>query len=337
MARIVDHQPETLFAFDSRDYQEFPKRFRGDREQEYYAGSCWAEFAQNMNAQAQRKRVGAASIIRLNSLCKIYFRRTWQDIRDDGTDLAILWFVRQGGLKFSNQHGMVVVCPGDFLLTRSTQPFFIECGPHDEQQGEVLHVTVPTHVLRQLLEADFSTPSIHLQKGAAELVIAENIFDDLFHNESGLAEESAHVLVETAFRLIGNAVCKKGDDRTVRRSIADARLDDILRFIEIHLADPRLSVPMVSKGCAISPRYIAFLLRMRGTTYSQTVWKLRLEKARDWLVASDSHEISITEISYGVGFKSPAHFSRMFKKVFGANPRDYREAWRREAETLDFS
>ena len=50
----------------------------------------------------------------------------------------------------------------------------------------------------------------------------------------------------------------------------------------------------------------------------------RLEKARNWLSASDPRDISISEIAYGVGFKSPAHFSRMFKRVFKVNPREFR-------------
>jgi AraC-like DNA-binding protein len=36
--------------------------------------------------------------------------------------------------------------------------------------------------------------------------------------------------------------------------------------------------------------------------------------------------VSISEIAYSVGFKSPAHFSRMFKRVFDMNPREYRAA-----------
>jgi AraC-like DNA-binding protein len=81
---------------------------------------------------------------------------------------------------------------------------------------------------------------------------------------------------------------------------------------------------MVAKGCGISPRYLSFLLRLKGTSFSELVWEQRLEKARNWLSSSDPRDISISEIAYGVGFKSPAHFSRMFKRVFKVNPREFR-------------
>jgi hypothetical protein len=32
---------ETLFSFDRRNFQECQKKFRGDREQEYYRGDFW--------------------------------------------------------------------------------------------------------------------------------------------------------------------------------------------------------------------------------------------------------------------------------------------------------
>jgi AraC-like DNA-binding protein len=46
--------------------------------------------------------------------------------------------------------------------------------------------------------------------------------------------------------------------------------------------------------------------------------------ASRWLASSDPGSISIAEIAFRVGFKSPAHFSRMFKRVFKQGPREYR-------------
>ena len=132
------------------------------------------------------------------------------------------------------------------------------------------------------------------------------------------------LLVETALTLIGNAVRASEEAQLARQTIADRRLQDVLRFIEVHLSDPQLSTAMVAKGCGISPRYLSFLLRLKGTSFSELVWEQRLEKAKSWLSASDPRDISISEIAYGVGFKSPAHFSRMFKRVFKVNPREFR-------------
>ena len=111
-------------------------------------------------------------------------------------------------------------------------------------------------------------------------------------------------------------------DAEIRRTLG--RFSNDVRRIEVHLSDPQLSTAMVAKGCGISPRYLSFLLRLRETSFSELVWEQRLAKARAWLSSSDPRDIAISEIAYGVGFKSPAHFSRMFKRVFGLNPREYR-------------
>ena len=112
----------------------------------------------------------------------------------------------------------------------------------------------------------------------------------------------------------------------VRQTVSDKRLQDVLRFIEVHLSDSKLSIATVAKGCGISPRYLSFLLKLHGTPFSTLVWDKRLKMASGWLTQSKPSEISVSEIAYRVGFKSPAHFSRMFKRVYGMTPCEYRAA-----------
>ncbi len=314
---------ETLFSFDRRNFQDCQDKFRGDREQEYYRGDFWIEDASNIEVRSERKAVGPISIIRQRSATNLFFRRTRQHIREDATDLSILWFVKHGKLAFSNQCGNKIAQPGDFVITRSMSPFFIECQIDKDSVQELLHVTVPTHILRRHIQQDFST-GLFMPAKRPELAIAENILTDVFEDDGALGEEAARLLVETAFTIIGMAVRSSDEATPARQTIADRRLQDVLRFIEVHLSDPQLSTAMVAKGCGISPRYLSFLLRLKGTSFSELVWEQRLEKAKDWLSNSDPREISISEIAYGVGFKSPAHFSRMFKRVFKLNPREFR-------------
>ena len=49
-------------------------------------------------------------------------------------------------------------------------------------------------------------------------------------------------------------------------------------------------------------------------------------KARDGLVAPNTRSEPINQIAYMCGFKSAAHFSRMFRSAYGCSPRDYRDA-----------
>ena len=139
-----------------------------------------------------------------------------------------------------------------------------------------------------------------------------------------MSEESAQLLLESALTVLGRAIHDSDTGVPARQTVSSRRLQDVLRYIEVHLSDPNLSTTMVARGCGISPRYLSFLLRLHGTSFSTLVWEQRLQKAKNWLCSTKAHEVSISEVAYSMGFKSPAHFSRMFKRVFNVNPREYR-------------
>jgi AraC-like DNA-binding protein len=313
---------ETLFSFDRRNFHECQSKFRGDRQQEYYRGDFWIEDSSTIDVRSERRTVGPVSIISQRSATNLFFRRTRQHIRQDATDLSILWFAKYGRIAFSNQCGNKLMQPGNFAITRSTSPFFIECQVDKESVHEVLHVTLPTHVLRRYAPCDFSA-GLFLPAKRAELAIAENILTDIFEDDGALTEGAARLLVDTALTLIGTAV--RGEEAAhARQTIVERRQQDLLRFIEVHLSNPQLSPAMAAKGCGISPRYLSTLLQMKGTSFAGLVWEQRLEKAKLFLASSDLRDTSVAEIAYSLGFKSPAHFSRMFKRVFAVNPRDFR-------------
>ena len=69
----------------------------------------------------------------------------------------------------------------------------------------------------------------------------------------------------------------------VRQSLPDKRLQDILRYIEVHLSDPSLGTAMVAAANGISPRYLSFLLKQNGTPFSELVWDKRIKIASGWL------------------------------------------------------
>jgi transcriptional regulator GlxA family with amidase domain len=66
------------------------------------------------------------------------------------------------------------------------------------------------------------------------------------------------------------------------------------------------------------------VLKANNTSFSDVLWNLRLLKARDWLVSDPFQQYPIHKIAGMSGFKSAAHFSRMFKSTYGVPPKAYR-------------
>ncbi len=316
---------ETLFAFDKGNYHECQAAYRGEKNQEYYLGDYTIEAGSVIDVRAEKKAVGACSIIRLKSKTRLSFRRSWTHIREDATDVTVLWFVKRGRLCITHQCGQSIAEAGDFAITKSMTPFYIECQTDKESTHEVLHVIVPTHVFRRFVPHEVKA-GFTVSGKAREVAIAERILIDIFEDAGELREHIEQLLLDSALSVVTDAIKDSASCTLVRQSLPDKRLQDALRYIELHLSDPSLTITMVAQASNISPRYLSFLLKQHGTPFSELIWEKRMEIASRWLSASSPGDISIAQIAFQVGFKSPAHFSRMFKRVFTKGPREYRAA-----------
>ncbi len=315
----------TLFAFDERNYQDCQNTFRGDRNQEYYLGDYSIEAGSTIDVRADKKAVGSCSIIRLKAKSRQFFRRSWSHIREDATDVVVLWFVKRGSLGISHQCGRNVAKSGDFMLTKSMSPFTMECHIDNESVHEALHLIVPAHIFRRFLPFEVNV-GFTMSTDSREFQMAERILNDVFEASGELAEHIEQLLVESALSLMAEAIKRCDNYSQARQSLAEKRLQDVLRFIDVHLSDPKLNAAMVAQASGISPRYLSHLFKQSGTSFSTLVWDRRLKIANQWLASTKPGEISIAEIAFRVGFKSPAHFSRLFKRVFKKGPREYRSS-----------
>lgn len=315
----------TLFAFDERNYQDCQNTFRGDKNQEYYLGDYSIEAGSTIDVRADKKAVGSCSIIRLKAKSRQFFRRSWSHIREDATDVIVLWFVKRGSLAISHQCGRNVAKAGDFMLTKSMTPFTMECHIDNDSVHEALHLIVPAHIFRRFLPFEVNV-GFTMATDSREFQIAERILNDVFEASGELAEHIEQMLVESALSLMAEAIKRCDNYSQARQSLAEKRLQEVLRFIDVHLSDPKLNAAMVAQANGISPRYLSHLFKQSGTSFSTLVWDRRLKIANQWLSSTKPGEISIAEIAFRVGFKSPAHFSRLFKRVFKKGPREYRSS-----------
>jgi AraC-like DNA-binding protein len=58
-----------------------------------------------------------------------------------------------------------------------------------------------------------------------------------------------------------------------------------------------------------------------GLNFTDYVSRIRVEKAKNLLL---NRNLRVSEIAYEVGFQSLTHFNRVFKKVMGQSPTEYR-------------
>jgi AraC-like DNA-binding protein len=83
-----------------------------------------------------------------------------------------------------------------------------------------------------------------------------------------------------------------------------------------------LSLGQVAKAVNSSKFYFCKLFKKAtGLSFTNYVSRVRIEKAKNLLL---NPNLRISEIAYEIGFQSLTHFNRIFKKVIGQSPTDYR-------------
>jgi len=93
------------------------------------------------------------------------------------------------------------------------------------------------------------------------------------------------------------------------------------RFVELHYAE-EITVERVAQEVCLTPYYYSKIFsRVSGHTLVDYLTLVRMEKAKQLL--SDP-AVSIKEACFAVGYNDPNYFSRVFKKITGQTPTEFR-------------
>jgi AraC-like DNA-binding protein len=116
------------------------------------------------------------------------------------------------------------------------------------------------------------------------------------------------------FKLVGFRDCGRAEPVEIWKA---------RKFIHEH-SDEELSLTKVAKFSNISGNHLSEKFKaVTGINFVDYVARIRVGKARDLLGNSN---LRISEIAFAVGFQSLSQFNRVFKKISGKSPTEYRAA-----------
>jgi AraC-like DNA-binding protein len=110
-------------------------------------------------------------------------------------------------------------------------------------------------------------------------------------------------------------------DRAATRAAMRA---EIARYVRSHLQDPGLGPASIARAYAMSVRTLHALFEDVDASVAGLVRTERLARCLEDLQQPNGG--SVTEIAFRWGFCDAAHFSRVFKREFGATPSEIRHA-----------
>ena len=95
-----------------------------------------------------------------------------------------------------------------------------------------------------------------------------------------------------------------------------------MQYINLNFAEP-LTLSSVSKHFYISPNYLSLIFKeVTGFNFVEYLNILRIKEAQRLFANSNFKVIKVAE---EVGFGSISHFARVFKKVTGYSPLNYKK------------
>ena len=105
------------------------------------------------------------------------------------------------------------------------------------------------------------------------------------------------------------------------------KIQQILEYMEEHMSESLSLERMANEFCMGKTAFCNFFKRKAGKTFMFALNEMRIN--RSCMMLTGHPDMSIEHIAYSVGYCSPAHFSRMFRRFRGSAPNEYRARLRK--------
>lgn len=188
-----------------------------------------------------------------------------------------------------------------------------------------------THLGKHINEYDFfsydSNEALHVSDAEREIVV--ECFRKIQYELAHAIDKHSRTLIVSNIELFLNYCVRFYDRQFVTREHINK---DVLTGFESLLNEyfqsdkPQIlglpSVTYCAEQLNLSPKYFGDLIKKEAGKTAQEFIQLKLiDTAKEKIFDTKK---SISEVAYDLGFKYPAHFSRMFKKRVGYSPNEYR-------------
>jgi AraC-like DNA-binding protein len=171
--------------------------------------------------------------------------------------------------------------------------------------------------------------ALHLSQKERQIVL--DCFDKIEYELSERIDKHSKTVIVSNIELFLN-YCKRFYDRqfitrdTVNLGVIERFESSLKTYLKSDKAK-ELGIPSVShfaEELNLSSNYFGDLVKKETGKTAQEFIQLKLiDLAKERI---HDPELSLSEIAYGLGFKYPQHFTRLFKQQVGISPKEYRES-----------
>jgi AraC-like DNA-binding protein len=273
---------------------------------------------ENFRGRMVLGEVGSVKMCRL-SAARHRVVRTPDLIRQDDRGYLKLVVQLEGSTWFEQNGRKTMLSPGEWSIYDTMKAYSVSNTSPIEQ----LVLLVPRE---KVLTGSMKADDLMVQRYSARTGIGRlacELMGAAFDEIPGSTPQSAEAIGDAITELLRHSLLERSGMPTAL-SHKEAMRDRIKAYIERNLRDPGLSIDQIADAFQCSKRNLHKAFSHAGTTISEYIWHLRLERCRNDLLSPSCGWKSITEIAFSWGFNSSTHFSKAFKEAFGMPPRFYR-------------
>jgi len=159
----------------------------------------------------------------------------------------------------------------------------------------------------------------HIKKEMEELL---QKLSHLYNQNTAISHQRCHALLLDLLIVINDICDQPLLQNNDQLQAKERHVQAIISYIEANYFKP-ITLDEIQQALHLNKFYLSKSFKdITGTTIISFMIQRRIYAAKLALIRDTE---SITNISYDVGFKHPAHFSRVFKLTTGMSPEQYRK------------
>ncbi|HWO34976.1 MAG TPA: helix-turn-helix domain-containing protein [Candidatus Acidoferrum sp.] len=140
------------------------------------------------------------------------------------------------------------------------------------------------------------------------------------------ADRESHRAPRGDLALFDDYAVERVSVRTYRGGLSPARLRRVTELVHAKIEDD-LSLEEMAESAGLSTTHFSHMFRKStGESPHQFVLRLRVERAKEMLRAVEAR---VLDVAVACGFKTQQHFARVFRRLCGASPTEYRREFLR--------
>ncbi|GKQ52629.1 AraC family transcriptional regulator [Bradyrhizobium sp. Ce-3] len=238
----------------------------------------------------------------------------------DGDDSVGIIFCAPGSSQLTQRGRDVELCAGDAIAILHSEPASVTY-----VDGLQFGLAVPRAELEQRVTNLESLAMRPIGRRTEAFRLFAAYLKSVFKTRALTAPKLRHKVVTHIHDLVALAIdeCPELGESSASAVVA-ARHSAALEYITVHFQEPGLSVQTVARCQGISPRYLQRLMASSGTSFTERLNELRLQRAFELLTGSHTGRQRISDVALEVGFSDVSYFNRLFRIRFGETPRGVR-------------